>query len=214
MRLFKRADFCAAFTLAVFLLAAPAMCVAQGEPAPKKEEKALDPKQAEAAAKKTARDTAKKAAEEEARKVAEIAARPPFSKSLLFTELELDTIRKTESGRAVQSTAKIESVELIPVDRKIWLSGIFYKAANDWIIWLNGYKLTPYYMLPEIRGIRVDRDRVHLEWYDIGKNGIINITLQPHQVYDIVTGIMVWDTDGGAPGSKGKRGSSSRRPRR
>jgi hypothetical protein len=212
MRLFKQAGFCAMAALAAFLMLAPQAAPAASS---KKAAKTSVDKAAEAAAKKAEREAAKKAAEEEAKRAAEIAARPPFAKSLLFTELELDTIRKTEEGRAVQSTAKLESVELIPVDRKIWLQGIFYRAANDWIIWLNGYKLTPYYMLPEIRGIRVDRDRVHLEWYDIGKNGIINITLQPHQVYDIVTGILVWDTDGGAPAGKGKgrRASSPRRTR-
>lgn len=213
MRLLKKAGFCTALALAALLFVAPSVGFAQDAQEQKQEEKILDPKQVEAAAKKAARQAAKKAEEDEARKVAEIAARPPFSKSLLFTELELDTIRKAEAGRNVQSTEKIESVELIPVDRKIWLSGIFYRAANDWIIWLNGYKLTPYYLLPEIRGIRVERDRVYLEWYDIGKNGIINISLQPHQVYDIVTGILVWDTDGGAPASSGK-GRSSRRSRR
>lgn len=191
--------------------AAPAAVAQKADKAEKaaekdaKKEKPVDPK-------KAARDAEKRAKEEAARVAAEIAARPAFSKSLLFTDLELDTIRKAEAGRNVQSTKNIESVELIPIDRKIWLQGIFYQAPNNWIIWLNGYKLTPYYMLPEIRGIRVEQDRVSLEWFDIGKNGIINITLQPHQVYDIVTGILVWDTDGGAPGGSDKR--RSRRARR
>lgn len=127
--------------------------------------------------------------------------KPPFKDSLLFSDLEVDTIRKALEGRAVQSTKNIESVELIPIDRKIWLQGIYYKSENNWIIWMNGYKLTPRYLLPEIRAIKVERDRVYLEWYDIGKNGIIRLTMQPHQVYDIVTGIMVWDTDGGRSGS-------------
>lgn len=129
------------------------------------------------------------------------APKPPFRDSLLFSDLEVDTIRKALEGRAVQSTKNIESVELIPVDRKIWLQGIYYKSSKDWIVWMNGYKLTPYYLLPEIREIKVDNDRVYLEWYDIGKNGIIRLSMQPHQVYDIVTGILVWDTDGGRSGS-------------
>jgi hypothetical protein len=127
--------------------------------------------------------------------------KPPFRSSLLFSDLEVDTIRKALEGRAVQSTKNIESVELIPIDRKIWLQGIYYQSENNWIIWMNGYKLTPHYLLPEIRAIQVKQDRVYLEWYDIGKNGIIRLMMQPHQVYDIVTGIMVWDTDGGRSGS-------------
>lgn len=165
--------------------------------------KALSPQQLaaeEAHLKQEAERAAKEAAE---KKNAEIAERPPFRDSLLFTDLEVDTILKAATGRAVQSTVGIESIELIPVDRKIWVSGIYYKNPQVWIVWMNGYKLTPGYLLPEIRGIKVEQDRVHLEWYDIGKNGIINITMQPHQVYDIVTGILVWDTDGGAPPSSG-----------
>ncbi len=208
MTLFKRVVFCAVLTVLVVGFTLPQAAFAQ-DAAEKKKEEILDPKKAAADAKRAAREAEQKAKEEEARKAAELAARPRFAESLLFTSLEMDTIRKAEAGRNVQSTKDIESVELIPIDRKIWLSGIFYRTANDWIIWLNGYKLTPYYLLPEIRGIRVDRDRVYLEWYDIGKNGIINIDLKPHQVYDIVTGILVWDTDGGAPG-----GSAQRRTRR
>ena len=219
MTLFYRTALCTALVFLTLSLLMPAAARAQAAPpvqaegAAAKKEAPLDPKKAAAEAKKAARDAEKRAQEEEARIAAELAARPPFSKSLLFTALELDTVHKAEAGRNVQSTKEIESVELIPVDRKIWLQGIYYQAANNWIIWLNGYKLTPYYMLPEIRGIRVDRDRVYLEWYDIGKNGIINISLQPHQVYDIVTGILVWDTDGGAKPSSGKS-RTSRRPRR
>lgn len=170
--------------------------------------KPLSPRE-QAAEEKRLRRQAERAAKEAAdKKTAELSARPPFRDSLLFTDLEIDTILKAEAGRAVQSTVGIEAVELIPVDRKIWVSGIYYKNPRDWILWMNGYKLTPGYLLPEIRGIKVEQDRVHLEWYDIGKNGIINITMQPHQVYDIVTGILVWDTDGGAPAFSGKASRS------
>lgn len=214
MTLFKGTTLCAVFAAMTLYFAFPLTALAQAAAGDvKKQAAAVDPKKAAADAKKAEREAEKRAKEEQARIAAEIAARPPFSKSLLFTDLELDTIRKAEAGRAVQSTKNIESVELIPVDRKIWLQGIFYQSSNNWIIWLNGYKLTPYYLLPEIRGIRVDRDRVDLEWYDIGKNGIINISMQPHQVYDIVTGILVWDTDGGAPGGGSKK-RATRRTRR
>lgn len=175
-------------------------------------QKALSPQELAAEERRLQREAERAAKEAAEKKAAEIAARPPFRDSLLFTDLEIDTILKAGAGRAVQSTVGIESVELIPVDRKIWVSGIFYRHAQDWILWMNGYKLTPGYLLPEIRGIKVEQDRVHLEWYDIGKNGIINITMQPHQVYDIVTGILVWDTDGGAPASTGR--SRARRTRR
>lgn len=191
--------------------AAQAASTAQASAAEAKK-KPLSPKEQAAEEKRLQREAERAAKEAAEKKTAELSARPPFRDSLLFTDLEIDTILKAEAGRAVQSTVGIESVELIPVDRKIWVSGIYYKSAQDWILWMNGYKLTPGYLLPEIRGIKVEQDRVHLEWYDIGKNGIINITMQPHQVYDIVTGILVWDTDGGAPASSGK--ARSRRSRR
>ncbi len=79
----------------------------------------------------------------------------------------------------------------IPTKRVISLSGVLYRKPGDWIVWLNGHKLVPGKKLPEIVDIKVERDRVHLKWFDIGMAKIIAITLRPHQTYDIVSGVML-----------------------
>ncbi len=119
-----------------------------------------------------------------------------FLGSLMFTDLERTLIRKAASGQSIAGP-NVGKTELIPVDRKIWLGAVFYRNPHNWIVWLNGHKLTPHRLLPEIMGIKVDGESVDLEWFDIGKNGVINVTMRPNQIYDIVTGLMLYDTDGG-----------------
>jgi len=120
----------------------------------------------------------------------------PFLGSLLFTDLERTLIHKAAAGQSIAGP-NVGKTELIPVDRKIWLGAVFYRNPHNWIVWLNGHKLTPNRLLPEIMGIKVEGERVDLEWFDIGKNGVINVTMRPNQIYDIVTGLMLYDTDGG-----------------
>lgn len=108
-------------------------------------------------------------------------------------------MREAAAGRRSNTAfLEAEKVELIPVDRKIKLSGIYYKNDKTWIVWMNGHKLHPSYLLPEIQSIEVKQDEVFLRWYDIGLNDVINIRMRPHQVYDIVTGILYNDTAGGS----------------
>ncbi|MFN7113932.1 MAG: hypothetical protein ACK4PK_06185 [Alphaproteobacteria bacterium] len=123
----------------------------------------------------------------------------PFRDSLLFSGAELSALREAAAGRrSNEAFLDAEKTELIPIDRKIRLSGIYYKDDSTWIVWLNGYKLHPRYLLKEIHRIEVKRDEVFLSWYDIGLNDVINIRMRPHQVYDIVTGILYNDTAGGS----------------
>jgi len=122
----------------------------------------------------------------------------PFRDTLLFSGVEVAAVREAAAGRrSNEAFLDAEKVELIPIDRKIKLSGIYYKDDTTWIIWLNGYKLHPGYLLKEINRIEVKKDEVSLSWYDIGLNDVINIKLRPHQIYDIVTGILYYDTAGG-----------------
>lgn len=126
--------------------------------------------------------------------------------SLMFTEDEIEAVKtgKTEEipsdvAPVDETTQEVTEPEFdpanppppIPLNRKIALGGILYRAEGDWIIWLNGQKLGPDNLLPEIQGITVASDKVYLEWFDIGINGIIRLTLRPHQTYDIVTGLLL-----------------------
>ena len=126
--------------------------------------------------------------------------------SLMFTEEEIEAVKSgkteelpTDVAPVDETTQEVVEPEFdpanppppIPLNRKITLGGILYRAEGDWIIWLNGQKLGPENLLPEIQGITVASDKVYLEWFDIGINGIIRLTLRPHQQYDIVTGLLL-----------------------
>lgn len=79
----------------------------------------------------------------------------------------------------------------IPQQRSITLSGVLYRAPGDWAVWINGQKVVPSRLLPEIVDIRVERDRVHLKWFDIGLGRVLALTLRPNQTYDIVSSTLL-----------------------
>jgi hypothetical protein len=119
---------------------------------------------------------------------------PMFMDSFLFTPLEIDLISRAIAGKAVKGVAgqlNNNTTSIIPEKRVITVSGVFYRSASDWTVWINGQKIVPGYLLPEIVDISVSRDNVRLEWFDIGLNGIIKIDMRPHQTYDIVTGVLL-----------------------
>lgn len=118
----------------------------------------------------------------------------PFVRSLFYTNAELVQISKLLNGQAVNPDAPVgaASGEVIPQVRTITLTGVLYKSPGDWLIWLNGQKLNPHNLFKEIYDIQVFKDsRVRLKWYDIGLDGVIDVTLRPHQKYDIVTGLLL-----------------------
>lgn len=117
----------------------------------------------------------------------------PFARSLFYTKQDLVQISKALNGAAPIIDGPIGgSGEVIPQVRTITLTGVLYKGPGDWLIWLNGQKLNPRNLLREIYEIEVFKDsRVRLKWYDIGLDGVIDVTLRPHQKYDIVTGLLL-----------------------
>jgi hypothetical protein len=116
----------------------------------------------------------------------------PFTESFLFSPAEVAAVRRALSGQ-VSGTAALNTDQTInvPQRRLISLAGVVYRGQKDWILWLNGRKVTPKEMLPEIVDVQVAKDRVHLKWFDVGLNDVISITLRPHQTYDIVTGVLL-----------------------
>lgn len=116
----------------------------------------------------------------------------PFTQSFLFTPAEVAAIRRAQGG-VVSGTAALgaDQTTNVPQRRLIVLSGVVFRGENDWILWLNGRKVTPKDMLPEIVDVVVAKDKVHLKWFDVGLNDVISITMRPHQTYDIVTGVLL-----------------------
>lgn len=118
----------------------------------------------------------------------------PFTRSLFYTKQDLVQISKALNGQSVNLDTPVSggAGEVIPQVRTITLTGVLYKGPGDWLIWLNGQKLNPRNLLREIYEIEVFKDsRVRLKWYDIGLDGVIDVTLRPHQKYDIVTGLLL-----------------------
>jgi hypothetical protein len=117
----------------------------------------------------------------------------PFTRSLFFTAQELaDIIKATKGIVNPGNNLGSPTDKPIPQVRTITLTGVLYKSQDDWLIWLNGQKLNPKTLLQEIVDIEVFQDSsVRLKWFDIGLNGIIDITMRPHQKYDIVTGLLL-----------------------
>lgn len=116
----------------------------------------------------------------------------PFHQSLLFTPLEIVAIEKAKDGKTVgDGMLQSDKAVYIPPVRIISLAGVLLRKPGDWIIWINGRKVTPDQLLPEMVDVTVSKDNVHLKWYDIGMNKIISLSLRPHQTYDIVTGLLL-----------------------
>jgi len=113
---------------------------------------------------------------------------PPFNDSLLFEVEQLRQIQYAIDGY-VMSLGRKESP--VPVTRLIKLAGVIYKSTDNWVIWLNGKRVTPDRLLPEIVDIHVKKDKVYLKWFDKGLRDVILITLKPHHTYDIGAGVLL-----------------------
>ncbi len=86
---------------------------------------------------------------------------------------------------------KIET-PVIPMNRFITVSGITYKSRDNWVVWINGQKVVPGYIpLKELVELGVAKDYVRIKWFDIGLNGVINLTMRPNQTYYIVPGLLL-----------------------
>lgn len=114
----------------------------------------------------------------------------PFNQSLFFSEDDITRIRVTLAG--MDSDLVTDGGEGDkPENRMLRLSGITYSGPDQWMIWLNGLRITPHNMPPQMVDISVARTYIDLKWFDNTLKKIIMIRLRPNQVYDINTGIML-----------------------
>jgi len=116
--------------------------------------------------------------------------------SLFFTPAEQSLIAEARAGftarpptAAELQRAKDGNVSTGP--REIALAGIVYLSAGDWTIWLNGQKVTPKRLPPEILDIKVRKNSIKLKWFDAYTNQIFPIKLKTHQRFNIDTRIFL-----------------------
>lgn len=115
--------------------------------------------------------------------------------SLFFTADEAALIASVRNGiTARQPTeSELRNNGNLPAagPRELALGGIVYSSASDWTIWLNGEKITPKRLPPEILDIKVKKDQISLKWFDAYTNQIFPIKLKPHQRFNIDTRIFL-----------------------
>lgn len=59
----------------------------------------------------------------------------------------------------------------------ITIKDLVYHNPEDWIVWINGQKVTPRVSMKEIVAIHVRPDKVHLKWFDICSNYVFDFSL-------------------------------------
>lgn len=133
----------------------------------------------------------------------------PFSGSFFFTVDQITKVKKAKEGGRKASPLPVAGngmngapgdngdiskalEQLVPQHRVISLGGVFYRSPQDWVVWINGEKVTPKNKLPQIVDIHVESSsKVNLKWYDEGVKSTLAITMRPHQTYDIGAGILL-----------------------
>ena len=121
--------------------------------------------------------------------------------SLFFTTGEHNLIADARKGLVARPATETEIAESEEQQekgqrpprgpRELALGGIVYASAGDWTIWLNGQKITPKRIPPEILDIRVNKDTVSLKWFDAYTNQIFPVKLKSHQRFNIDTRIFL-----------------------
>lgn len=109
--------------------------------------------------------------------------------SLFFSQSELAAIMRANQGFVAPKAEKPVATGQQPVQdrgrRILTLSGIVYNGSKDWTIWLNGERVTPKNIPQNVKSLKVQQDSIRLRWHDVFYNRILNLTLRPHQQYNI-----------------------------
>ncbi len=112
--------------------------------------------------------------------------------SLLFTASQHSLIMEAKAGfmtRPPEGTVNTEPPPMGP--REIALGGIVYVSKGDWAVWLNGQKIGPDNLPPEILDIRVSKEFIKIKWYDAFTNQVFPIKIRAHQRFNIDTRIFL-----------------------
>ena len=132
---------------------------------------------------------------------------PNNIRSLFFSDGESELLAEARMGLITSEEKAQEQIDrkngtyidpntgengvIDPGIRELSLGGIVYASSKDWTIWLNGTKMTPRLLAPEIIDIKVYKNYIKIKWYDSYTNQIFPIKLKTHQRFNIDTRIFL-----------------------
>lgn len=118
--------------------------------------------------------------------------------SLFFTSYEHQLVKEARKGFVARAPTETEVDESQGDDkprpkgpRELQVGGIVYLSADDWTVWINGQRVTPDRLPPEILDIRVSKDFVKLKWFDSFTNQIYPVKIKTHQRFNLDTRIFL-----------------------
>lgn len=145
---------------------------------------------------------------EEQRALKDIAEQDRGMVTLFFTEWQHTAIREARRSRGlVRPLSQQERDDILnrgmspeetlqlppppPETRNISLGGIVYAADGSWTIWLNGKRVTPKSLPPEVLDLKVYKNHIEMKWVDAYTNQIFPLRLRPHQRFNLDTRIFL-----------------------
>ncbi len=114
--------------------------------------------------------------------------------SLFFTYWQYKAILEAQQSRGVVRAPTQEELEALDRGedfepdagiRNITLGGIVFRADDDWVIWLNGQRVTPDAVPEEVLDLRVFKNYIEVKWLDDYTNNIFPLRLRAHQRFNL-----------------------------
>ncbi len=118
--------------------------------------------------------------------------------SLFFSAREHSLLAEARQGFVTRPPGEGEieaaendngAIEMGP--RTLSLGGIVYVGSDDWVVWLNGQRVSANAIPSEILDIDVTKSYVKLQWFDAFTNQIFPVKLRAHQRFNIDTRIFL-----------------------
>ena len=108
--------------------------------------------------------------------------------SLFFTGRDHALLVEARKGFLTRTPGEGEltaETALVMGPREVSLGGIVYLSSNDWVVWVNGKRITPKAIPSEILDIKVAKKYIKLQWFDEYTNQIFPIKLRANQRFNI-----------------------------
>ena len=116
------------------------------------------------------------------------AAGPSLLSRFLFSQEEIDKLRRALGGEfAREPEPQEEGDSVLPSasPRVLSLAGLIYSGPEDWMFWLNGTKNTPDAKMEELKHLYVTRHYVDFQWLDVQTNTLFPVRLRPNQSFHL-----------------------------